>query len=174
MRVAVNISARQFNDHELPAMIQRILQSSKLEPACLELELTESLLADDVEAANTILHRLKKLGVMLSLDDFGTGYSSLAQLKRFPLDILKIDRSFVADISDQHSGATIIRTIIKLAHNLGMSALAEGVETPAQQAFLQSHGCDAMQGYLISRPLPVDEFERWVRAQLSRRTRPVA
>ncbi|NLC35557.1 MAG: EAL domain-containing protein [Alcaligenaceae bacterium] len=161
VRVAVNLSARQFNHRDLPMMIHRTLHDNQLDPKLLELELTESLLADDVKAASAILERLKKLGVVLSLDDFGTGYSSLAQLKRFPIDILKIDRSFVSDISD--SGDTIVRTIIKLAHNLGLIALAEGVETVEQKTFLKEHGCDMIQGYYISRPLPAKEFEEWMR-----------
>lgn len=161
LRVAVNLSARQFNHRDLPIMIRCVLQDNMLDPQQLELEVTESLLVDDVKAASAILERLKRLGVMLSLDDFGTGYSSLAQLKRFPIDILKIDRSFVSDISD--SGDTIVRTIIKLAHNLGLTAVAEGVETAEQKAFLKEHGCDVIQGYYISRPLPAEEFETWMR-----------
>ena len=161
--VAVNLSARQFQDDGLLAMVQSILRDTLLDPKYLELELTESLLAEDVEAANRVLQMLKEVGVKLSLDDFGTGYSSMAQLKRFPLDILKIDRSFVSDIGADQSGGTIVRTIIKLAHSLGMMALAEGVETPAQKAFLQTHGCDAMQGYLLSAPLAAKEFEQWFR-----------
>lgn len=166
MRVAVNLSARQFKDHNLSTMIFCTLRDYLLEPRYLELELTESLLAHDVEAANLTLHKLKRLGVVLSLDDFGTGYSSLAQLKRLPLDILKIDRSFVSDISKKISGDTIVRTIIKLAHNLGLNALAEGVETPEEKAFLREHGCDSIQGYLICHPLPADEFEAWIRNRL--------
>lgn len=170
MRVAVNLSARQFKDHELPTLIFCILRDLLLDPQYLELELTESLLAEDVEAANVILHKLKQLGVVLSLDDFGTGYSSLAQLKRLPLDILKIDRSFVSDISQKSSGDTIVRTVIKLAHNLGLSALAEGVETPEQQDFLREHGCDVIQGYLIAHPMPALEFEAWIRNRLAANT----
>lgn len=164
LRVAVNLSARQFNDHHLSTLIHRILDESGLAPGQLELELTESLLMEDVEAANATLHKLKGLGITLSLDDFGTGYSSLSQLKRYPLDILKIDRSFVMDIAPELGGDAIIRTIIKLAHNMGMTAIAEGVETPEQEAFLREHGCDAIQGYLVARPMPADEFWSWAQA----------
>ncbi|HLT99537.1 MAG TPA: EAL domain-containing protein [Burkholderiaceae bacterium] len=162
MRMAVNLSARQFRERELPVTIQCVLRDTLLDPSYLELELTESLLAEDVEAANHALRTLKKIGVTLSLDDFGTGYSSMAQLKNFPLDIMKIDRSFVSDIEAEHSGGAIVRAIIKLAHNLGMIALAEGVETAGQHDFLKEHGCDVIQGYLISRPLPAAEFEQWL------------
>ena len=169
IRVAVNLSARQFQDEGLLTLVQCILQDTLLDPRSLELELTESLLADDVEAANRVLQMLKKVGVTLSLDDFGTGYSSMAQLKRFPLDMIKIDRSFVSDIGADQSGGTIVRTIIKLAHSLGLAALAEGVETPEQKAFLQAHDCDAMQGYLISHPLPAEQFEQWLRQHIASR-----
>jgi len=163
IRMAVNLSARQFNDQNLSKLVHCTLQENLLAPQYLELELTETLLVDDVEAANATLQQLKSLGVTLSLDDFGTGYSSLTQLKRFPLDIIKIDRSFVSDITSDESDSSIVRTIIKLAHNLGMQALAEGVETTEQETFLREHGCDTMQGYLVSRPLPATEFEQWMR-----------
>ena len=163
LRVAVNLSARQFNDEHLPTLINELLSEIGLPPELLELELTETMLVNDVESANRILHTLKGLGVTLSLDDFGTGYSSLAQLKRFPLDIIKIDRSFISDIHTEQSSEAITRTIIKLAHNLNMVAIAEGVETAGQRAFLEEHGCDVIQGYLISGPLPGEAFEEWVR-----------
>lgn len=162
LRLAVNLSARQFNDQQLPVLIHCILVENRLPPELLELELTETLLMEDVQAANSILHKLKGLGITLSLDDFGTGYSSLAQLKRYPLDILKIDRSFVMDISAGRGGESIIRTIIELAHNLGMTAIAEGVETLEQEAFLREHGCDAIQGYLLGRPMPAEQFWAWL------------
>src|SRR5690606_35789572 len=105
---------------------------------------------------------LKDLGVTLSLDDFGTGYSSMAQLKHFPLDIIKIDRSFIEDIGSGDKSGAIARTIIQLAHNLDMAVLAEGVETAQQKAYLKQHGCDAIQGYLISRPMPASDVGRWM------------
>lgn len=164
LRMAVNLSARQFNDQQLPVLIHCILDEYGLPPEQLELELTETLLMDDVESANAILHKLKGLGITLSLDDFGTGYSSLAQLKRYPLDILKIDRSFVTDIAPSLGGDAIIRAIIQLAHNMGMTAIAEGVETREQAAFLQEHGCDAIQGYLVGKPMPPKDFWSWMQA----------
>lgn len=163
LRVAVNLSARQFKDQHLSIAIQCALRDYLIEPRYLELELTETLLADDVEAANSILQQLKTLGVMLSLDDFGTGYSSLAQIRRFPLDILKIDRSFLSQGTPQRGDAAIVHTIIELAHNLGLTALAEGVETEEQADFLRRQGCDIIQGYLISRPMPAAKFEEWAR-----------
>lgn len=165
VRMAVNISARQFRERDLPVTVQCVLRETLLDPKYLELELTESLLAEDVESATRALNMLKKIGVTLSLDDFGTGYSSMAQLRNFPLDIMKIDRSFVSDIDSEHSGGAIVRAIIKLAHNLGMVALAEGVETAEQCEFLRQHGCDCIQGYLISRPMPADELMQWLSAR---------
>lgn len=162
-RVAVNLSPRQFNDERLPMLVDCMLREHLLPSQWLELEITETMLMTDVDIANTILHKLKSRGVMLSLDDFGTGYSSLAQLKRFPLDIIKIDRSFIADVTTDPDDAAIVRTIIKLAHNLEMKAVAEGVETVEQQAFLREHDCDAMQGYLVNLPLPAAELEKWMR-----------
>lgn len=162
LRVAINLSTRQFNDEQLSVLVDCILRDNLLPPDCLELEITETMLMTDVEVAHKILGKLKSRGVLLSLDDFGTGYSSLAQLKRFPLDIIKIDRSFIADITTDQDDAAIARTIIKLAHNLGMQVIAEGVETEAQRAFLRLHDCDTMQGYLLSRPLPAAEFEEWM------------
>jgi PAS domain S-box/diguanylate cyclase (GGDEF) domain len=170
IRTAVNLSARQFNEERLPAQINRLLNETGLPAHLLELELTETMLVDDVESANRILHTLKGLGVILALDDFGTGYSSLAQLKRFPLDVLKIDRSFVSDIHSEQSSEAITRTIIKLAHNLNMLALAEGVETVSQRTFLEDHGCDVVQGYLISPPLPAEAFEAWMEKQAAGHT----
>lgn len=165
-RVAVNLSARQFKDQQLPGLIRQLLDEHELAPEQLELELTETMVMSNVNQANVILQTLKSLGIMLSLDDFGTGYSSLAQLKRFPLDIIKIDRSFVSSITTDRTDATIVQTIVKLAHNLGMLALAEGVESAEQEAVLREHGCDVIQGYLISRPLPADQFEEWVHMRL--------
>ena len=162
VRVAVNLSARQFGDPELPRLIHQTLQKNEFPGRHLELELTETLLVDDFTTANQTLHRLKSLGVILSLDDFGTGYSSMSQLRRFPLDIIKIDRSFVSCIGTDTGSDSIVRTIIALAHSLGLSALAEGVETAEQLAFLRRHGCDAIQGFHVCRPLPPDVLREWV------------
>ena len=163
LRVAVNLSARQFGAADLLADIEAVLADTGLDPACLELELTESLFMSDVTPAVELLHRMKSLGVNLSIDDFGTGYSSFSYLSRFPIDVLNIDRSFVADIGHDANDAAIVASIIALAHNLRMSVIAEGVETAEQLDYLRHQGCDEMQGYYFSRPLPAQEFEQLVR-----------
>ena len=163
VRVAVNLSARQFYQQDLVASIKAVLEESGIAPHLLELELTESMMMNDVEHAAGILGDLKALGVHLSIDDFGTGYSSLAYLKRFPIDLLKIDRSFVRDITIDPDDAAIVLSIISLAHSLRLKVIAEGVETEAQIAYLQRHGCDYMQGYYVSHPLPADDCERFLR-----------
>jgi EAL domain-containing protein (putative c-di-GMP-specific phosphodiesterase class I) len=154
LRVAVNLSARQFAQVDLVDVVRKALCESGLMPAHLELELTESLVMTDVHHAIGVLHELRSLGVTLAVDDFGTGYSSLSYLKRLPLDVLKIDRSFVNDISEDSDAAAIARSIIRLGHDLRMQVLAEGVETAEQLAFLLEHGCDSIQGYYFSRPVP--------------------
>ena len=157
IRVAVNLSARQFHHQNLVETIVRILKETGLDPKYLELELTESILMQNVEATIKMLCELHAMGIGLSIDDFGTGYSSLSYLKRFPIDILKIDQSFVRDITTDPDDAAIVTAIITLAHSLKLKAIAEGVETEEQLEFLRSLHCDGMQGYLFSRPLPVDE-----------------
>jgi diguanylate cyclase (GGDEF)-like protein/PAS domain S-box-containing protein len=159
LRVAVNLSARQFGAADLLASLEATLRDTGLDPACLEIELTESLFMSDVTPAVELLHRMKALGVNLSIDDFGTGYSSFSYLSRFPIDVLKIDRSFVADITHDANDAAIVTSIIALAHNLKLAVIAEGVETLEQLDYLRSHGCDEMQGYYFSKPLPATEFE---------------
>ncbi len=163
VRVAVNLSPRQFYQQDLAASIQAVLDETGVEPHLLELELTESMMMNDVEHAVGILRNLKAIGVHLSIDDFGTGYSSLSYLKRFPIDLLKIDQSFVRDITIDPDDAAIVLSIISLAHSLRLKVIAEGVETEAQLAYLQRHGCDYMQGYYFSRPLPVLEAEQLLR-----------
>jgi diguanylate cyclase (GGDEF)-like protein/PAS domain S-box-containing protein len=163
LRVAVNLSARQFSATDLVPGIEQVLLDTGLEPSCLELELTESLFMSDVTPAVELLHRMKSLGVKLSIDDFGTGYSSFSYLSRFPIDVLKIDRSFVNDISHDANDAAIVASIIALAHNLRLSVIAEGVETAEQLDYLRHQGCDEMQGYYFSRPLPAQEFEQLLR-----------
>ncbi|WP_338759084.1 EAL domain-containing protein [Massilia sp. METH4] len=162
LRVAVNLSARQFGQPDLVDSIAQVLADTGLPPACLDLELTESLFVDDVTQAVDLLHQLKALGVALSIDDFGTGYSSFSYLRRFPIDVLKIDRSFVADIASDADEAAIVVSIIALARNLKLRVIAEGVESPAQLDFLRAQGCHEMQGYLFSRPLPAEDFERMI------------
>jgi diguanylate cyclase (GGDEF)-like protein/PAS domain S-box-containing protein len=159
LRIAVNLSPRQFSEPNLLASIDEVLRRTGLPPSCLEIELTEGLFMNDVALAVELLHKLKALGLALSIDDFGTGYSSFSYLRRFPIDVLKIDRSFVSDIADGDEAA-IVASIIALAHNLKLRVIAEGVETAAQLDYLRRNGCDEMQGYYFSRPLPPDEFER--------------
>jgi diguanylate cyclase (GGDEF)-like protein len=163
LRVAVNLSARQFGAPHLLADVTEVLAQTGLAADFLEIELTESLFMSDITLAVEVLHGLKSLGVKLSIDDFGTGYSSLSYLSRFPIDVLKIDRSFVSDIARDASDAAIVASIISLAHNLKLSVIAEGVETAEQLDYLFRHGCDEMQGYYFSRPLAAPEFEQLLR-----------
>ncbi|MBK5274109.1 MAG: EAL domain-containing protein [Desulfuromonadales bacterium] len=156
--VAVNLSACQFRQQHLVQVVERILRESGLEPRYLELEITESLVMQNLDRATTILNELKALGTTLSMDDFGTGYSSLSYLKRFPFTTLKIDQSFVRDITSEPDSAAISKTIIAMAHNLRLKVIAEGVETAGQLNYLRLHKCDEMQGYLYSRPVIAEEF----------------
>lgn len=161
LRVAVNVSARQFHRPDFVAQVQQVLAQTGADPTRLKIELTESLVLDNIPDTLEKMHALKSLGIGFSLDDFGTGFSSLAYLTRLPLDQLKIDRSFVFNLPDKHSDAVIAKTIITMGNNLGLQVIAEGVETQAQRAFLDEHGCHAFQGYLFSEPLPLEEFERF-------------
>jgi diguanylate cyclase (GGDEF)-like protein/PAS domain S-box-containing protein len=165
LRVAVNLSARQFAQPSLVRDVARILDTTGLQPGALDLEITESMVMGNPEQAIQTLRQLKSMGISLSIDDFGTGYSSLGYLKRFPLDHIKIDRSFIKDIPEDNDDATITRTIIAMAHNLRLKVIAEGVETEAQLNFLREHGCDEMQGYYFSRPLPGNEFNELLKAR---------
>lgn len=161
--IAINLSARQFREKNLAAAVERILCMHDIQPCMMEIEITESfLMANTDEAVRTLSH-LKALGLRLSVDDFGTGYSSLAYLRRFPLDTLKIDRSFVSEVTTNTDGANITRAVIGLSHNLGLNVVAEGVETEAQLAFLYAESCGEMQGYYFSRPLPAEESLQWLR-----------
>ncbi|GAB4507503.1 MAG: hypothetical protein Tsb0026_03230 [Sulfuricaulis sp.] len=161
--VAVNLSSRQFHQKDLPASIYHILQETGLPPASLGLELTEGLVMQQAEASVNTLRELKAMDIRISIDDFGTGYSSLSYLKRFPIDVLKIDQSFVRDIPKDEDDAAIASTIITMAHSLGLKVVAEGVETAAQLNFMREHQCDAMQGYFFSKPLPADQFENFLK-----------
>ena len=163
MRVAVNLSARQFRQNDLVKTITENLDELGVGGEFLEVEITESLLMDDTALSTMALYKLKDRGVRVSVDDFGTGYSSLSYLKRFPIDALKIDRSFVRDITTDPDDATITNAIIGLAHNLRRRVIAEGVETPAQLAFLQKHGCDEAQGFLFSPPVAAAELARLIK-----------
>ncbi|MDT8384329.1 MAG: EAL domain-containing protein [Gammaproteobacteria bacterium] len=156
--IAVNLSARQFRDQGLVEMIRRVLKETDTEPRMIELEITESCVMDDPEMALHILQECHEMGMRIAIDDFGTGYSSLSYLKKFPLDVLKIDQSFVADVPADNDDVAIIDTIIAMGHRLNLSVIAEGVETEAQADFLREHGCDNAQGYYYDRPMPSDEL----------------
>jgi diguanylate cyclase (GGDEF)-like protein/PAS domain S-box-containing protein len=157
-KVSVNLSARQFGDGQLGMRISRILSDSGLPPASLELELTESILMRDVGETMQMLASLKKLGLCIAVDDFGTGYSSLNYLKQFPIDVLKIDRSFVDGVPGGEQDAQIARAIIAMAHSLNLAVIAEGVETHEQLDFLREHDCDQVQGYLFGKPMAACQF----------------
>ena len=161
--IAINLSARQFTDPNLAATIKRSLEVHLVESYLLELEITESSLVNNTEDAIATLNYLKSLGLRISIDDFGTGYSSLSYLKRFPLDALKVDRSFVRDITTDADDAAITLAIISMAHSLGLKVIAEGVETEAQLAFLAAHGCEQMQGYYFSKPVPAADCAQMLR-----------
>ncbi|WP_426197728.1 putative bifunctional diguanylate cyclase/phosphodiesterase, partial [Massilia sp. DWR3-1-1] len=157
--VSVNVSAHQFRQAGLVEQIAAMLKKAELPPELLQIEITESLLMDDSTSSETIMRELINIGVNISLDDFGTGYSSLSYLRRFPINELKIDRSFVVDLDTEETAKKIVKTVIELGHALGMKVTAEGVETESQRSHLQAIGCDEIQGYLLSRPLPSDVFE---------------
>jgi diguanylate cyclase (GGDEF)-like protein/PAS domain S-box-containing protein len=153
LQLAVNVSARQFQDYDVAELVKDILRDTGVLPKNLEIELTESAVMSDAESSIVTLERLAALGVQIAIDDFGTGYSSLSYLKRLPLDVLKIDQSFVRDISSDPNDAAIVRAIITLARSLGIKVIAEGVENEAQLAFLNAYGCHYAQGYLFGKPL---------------------
>jgi EAL domain-containing protein (putative c-di-GMP-specific phosphodiesterase class I) len=163
LTVAVNVSARQFAQVDFVEQVLTVLHSTGADPRRLKLELTESLLISNVQDTIGKMHALKAKGVCFALDDFGTGYSSLSYLSRLPLDQLKIDQSFVSDVLTDPNDAAIARTVIALGQSLQLAVIAEGVETQGQRDFLQSCGCHAFQGYFFSRPLPLQDFEAFVR-----------
>ena len=160
--LAVNVSARQFLQENFVAEVQVVIRHHAIEPSRLKLELTESMLLDNIEDTIATMNELKTLGVQFSLDDFGTGYSSLQYLKRLPLDQLKIDQSFVRDLVTDSSDRAIVRTIIAMAHSLNLTVIAEGVETEEQRQLLRDNGCTHYQGYLFGKPLPIAQFENLV------------
>ncbi len=165
LTVAVNLSARQFQDRDLIPLVRSILEETALDPSRLDLEITENMVMNHLDAAVEAMERLKAMGIHLSIDDFGTGYSSLSYLKRFPITLLKIDKSFVRDLPSNAGDAAIVRAILSLAHNLGLRVVAEGVETVEQLDFMRRHGCDEIQGYLFSKPLPAREMTRLLAAK---------
>ncbi len=160
LRVAVNLSSRQFSQIDLRHQLVQILMETGLDPKYIELELTESMLVQNTEVAIRRLNALKALGVEIAIDDFGTGYSSLSYLQQFPFDILKIDRCFIRNITENSNNAAITKAIIEMAKTLNLKLIAEGVETEAELSFVCQHKCDGMQGYLFSRPVPAHEFEQ--------------
>jgi EAL domain-containing protein (putative c-di-GMP-specific phosphodiesterase class I) len=164
LHVAVNLSMRNLQDPRLPDTLVNLLSRWNLEPAWVELEITESTLAADPERAMKILTRFSTLGMRIAIDDFGTGYSSLAYLKRLPVDEIKIDKSFVLGMVNDENDATIVRSTIDLGHNLGLKVVAEGVEDQATWDLLTAWGCDLAQGYFLSRPLPAPDFVAWLHA----------
>jgi len=164
-RCAVNLSAAQFRTSGLDQRLRRLVVDSGVSAARIELELTESVLMHDGEQAIAILQRLKEQGFAIAIDDFGTGYSSLSYLKRLPIDVLKIDQSFVRDLATAEEDAAIVDTIVTMAHSLRLKVVAEGVETPVQLDFLRARGCDEVQGYLFSPPLPAEETRAWLAAR---------
>ncbi|HMH88100.1 MAG TPA: EAL domain-containing protein [Steroidobacteraceae bacterium] len=169
LRVAVNVSASQFRRGDLFEVVRNALQKSQLDPRFLEIELTESAVMTNPEDSAAVLEQLSRMGVLVSVDDFGTGYSSMSYLRRFPIDKLKIDRSFIAELTTRADDASIVQAIVSLAHGLRLKVVAEGVETLEQLKFLQSVGCDQYQGYHFSQPLPAAEFAelvtKWQKAE---------
>ncbi|MDQ5843754.1 MAG: EAL domain-containing protein, partial [Acidobacteriota bacterium] len=160
MRMGVNVSARQFQQRHLAENVLEILEQTGLAPEYLDLELTESSIMSKAQASIDVLTKLKAMGVTISIDDFGTGFSSLSYLKRLPIDALKIDRSFIRDLTTDPDDAALVMAIVTLAHNLNLEVIAEGVETDEQLRFLRLLRCDEVQGYLFSKPLPAEELEQ--------------
>ena len=162
LRIAVNVSSRQFREQGFEEVVSAALAETGLRPESLELEITEGSLIADVDSTITTLYALKRLGVRLSIDDFGTGYSALSYLKRLPVDVLKIDQSFVRELTTHPVNATITEAIVRLARGLDLATIAEGVETPEQLLLLGSYGCHRMQGFLFGRPSPPEQFAEWL------------
>jgi diguanylate cyclase (GGDEF)-like protein len=162
LRISVNVATRQLHEPGFQNLVRAVLGECGLRPESLELEITESSLVEDVEATVETFSALKRLGVRLSIDDFGTGYSALSYLKHLPLDVLKIDRSFVCDVTTHPVNATITETIVQLARGLGLTTVAEGVETPEQLLALGAYGCHRLQGFLFGRPVAPEVFEEWL------------
>jgi len=164
LRVAVNLSPVQFRNRNMVALVDDILARTGLDPKRLELELTETILMHDADAVTIELRELRKRGVSVSIDDFGTGYSSLAYVKKFPVDRIKIDQSFVRNLTSDPNDAAIVRAIVNLGHSLGIDVIAEGVDSADQVEMLRAEGCEEAQGFLFAKPLPVEEFLALVQA----------
>ena len=167
VRVAINVSSIQFASQTLPDIINKALNQYSISPASFEIELTESIFLHDEQNASATLSSIRNMGVKVSLDDFGTGYSSLAYLRKFPVDILKIDRSFINEISQSNDGEEVITAIIHMSHAMNLKVVAEGVETEAQLRFLQNQNCDYMQGYYFYKPMSSDEVSTLLHRQLT-------
>ena len=168
LTIAVNLSSRQFTKIDFTQKVLEFLNLNNLPPSCLELELTESMIMQDVNSAIATMNELQSFGIKIAIDDFGTGYSSLMYLKKFPIHTLKIDRYFIQNIGSDHQKSAITKALIEMGHNLNLNVVAEGVETDAELAYLKQHNCDAMQGFLFSRPLPASEFEKLLFADKDR------
>ena len=163
VEIAVNLSARQFRKTDLISMVSAALSANSINASQLKIEITESLLMENPDESIVMLHKLKAMGMQIALDDFGIGYSSLSYLKQFPIDILKIDQSFVHGVPNNSGDSAMVKAMISLAHSLGLTTTAEGAETEEQIKFLRDHGCDRAQGYFFSRPIPAEEFEKMLR-----------
>ncbi len=161
LTMAVNLSAVQFKRGNLGRTVTRAIDAAGIDPSWLELELTESILIQDTESVLATVKTLKSLGVQLSIDDFGTGYSSLSYLKRFNVDKLKIDQSFVRDIAHDPNDAAIVNAIVQMAHSLNLRTIAEGVEEEQMLHHLRAYNCDEAQGYYFARPMPAADFPAW-------------
>jgi len=167
LSLAVNVSGHQFAMHDFVSLVSECISRHRINPGRLKLEITETVVLNDLKEVIAKMRGLKELGVRLSLDDFGTGYSSLQYLKQLPLDQLKIDKSFVRDMFCNQSNAMMVRSIIDMARNFGLEVIAEGVESEAQLAFLKQHNCMAYQGYFFSRPVPLDDFMNLLETEAS-------
>jgi len=166
------LSARQFSDELLLGDVAAAMHETGMPPALLELEITEGIVIQNVDGAVKLLRAIKRMGVRLAIDDFGTGYSSLGQLKNFPIDTLKIDRSFIRDLASSAEDRALTGAIIAMGRALGLVVVAEGVETRDQENFLREHACDQVQGYLFGKPVPADEFvDMWRRRERRRPNR---
>ena len=174
LSLSVNITANQLSRPEFITTVAEALAAIGADPTLLTLELTEHVMLDDVVAVGRAMARLKGMGVKLALDDFGTGYSSLTYLRQLPLDVLKIDRSFVREIETNPSDRAIVQTILNFAENLGLSVVAEGVETERQMLMLRQHGCRVYQGFLFARPMPLEDFVAFAAADPESRRQPAA
>jgi diguanylate cyclase (GGDEF)-like protein len=165
LRISVNVSTRQLHDPDFPAAVRAVLAEERIEPECLEFEITESALLVDDPAVVQAIRSLREYGIPIALDDFGTGYSSLSHVVQLPIDVIKIDRSFVAELESQGRGAAIVAAVVALGRQLGVRVTAEGVERPAEQACLQALGCDVVQGYCVAPALDPAELVEFLRAR---------